>query len=99
MAEAKLAREAQICYSTLAAITDYDCWHSSHESVTIEMILANLNKNIENSRNILRKLIPLIPQDRNCACGEALKYAIVTNRKFIPPQTKKNLKIIAGIYL
>jgi len=99
MAEAKLAREAEICYCSLAAVTDYDCWHVSHESVTTEMIIANLNKNIENSRNILKNLIFQVPAERSCPCKDALKSAIVTDRKFIPRKTKKDLNIIIGKYL
>jgi len=98
-AEAKLAREAGICYATLAAVTDYDCWHPQHESVTIEMIIGNLNKNIENSKKILSSVIKNISAGCSCGCQEALKYAIVTDRKLIPPQVKKDLKIIIGKYI
>ena len=97
--EAKLAREAEICYATLAAITDYDCWHPQHESVTIEMIINNLNKNIENSKRILSAAIRNMPAGKTCRCSEALKYAIVTDRKVIPAKVKKDLKIIIGKYL
>jgi 5'-methylthioadenosine phosphorylase len=99
MAEAKLAREAGICYATLAAITDYDCWHPQHESVTIEMIIGNLNKNIESSKKILSSVIKNIPDSCSCGCSEALKYAIVTDKKLIPAKTKKDLGIIIGKYL
>lgn len=99
MAEAKLSREAEICYSTLAAITDYDCWHISHESVTIDMIIANLTKNTENSKNILKSLIPVLPYNRTCSCADALKYAIITDKKLIPRRTKKDLDIIIGKYI
>jgi 5'-methylthioadenosine phosphorylase len=98
-AEAKLAREAEICYATLAAVTDYDCWHPQHESVTIDMVISNLSKNIENAKKILAAAIKNMPLNRSCACKDALKYAIVTDRKLIPDKTKKDLKIIIGKYV
>jgi 5'-methylthioadenosine phosphorylase len=98
-AEAKLAREAEICFSTLAAVTDYDCWHSQHASVTIEMIIQNLQKNIENAKKILVKVIKGIPAQSNCVCRDALKYAIITDRKLIPAKVKKDLSIIIGKYI
>ena len=99
LAESKLAREAEICYATLAAVTDYDCWHPQHESVTIEMIINNLNKNIENSKRILSSVIKNISAEISCRCQESLKYAIVTDRKMISSKTKKDLKIIIGKYI
>ncbi|MFH0935336.1 MAG: S-methyl-5'-thioadenosine phosphorylase [Candidatus Omnitrophota bacterium] len=99
MPEAKLAREAEICYSTLAAVTDYDCWHPQHESVTIDMVIQNLTKNIENAKKILSQVIRGLPQSRGCGCGEALKYALVTDRKLIPGKVKKDLEIIIGKYI
>ena len=99
MVEAKLAREAEMCYASLAAVTDYDCWHPEHDSVTVETILSNLNKNVENSRKVLRELVGLADQERTCACNEALKYAIVTRPEFIPEETKKKLDILIGKYL
>lgn len=98
-AEAKLAREAEICYATLAAVTDYDCWHPAHESVTIEMVIQNLLKNIENAKKILRLVIKNIPEERNCKCKDALKHAIITDKRIIPPKIKKDLKIIIGKYI
>jgi len=98
-AEAKLAREAEICYATLAAVTDYDCWHPNHESVTIDMVIRNLQNNIENSKKILLAAIKKLPEARSCSCGEALKFAIVTDKKLIPAKTKKDLKIIIGKYV
>lgn len=98
-AEAKLAREAEICYAVLAAVTDYDCWHPQHESVTIEMIIANLNKNIENSKRILRSVIRSAPSGKPCRCSESLKYAIVTDKKVIPAKVKNDLDIIIGKYI
>jgi len=98
-AEAKLAREAEICYATLAAITDYDCWHPQHESVTLEMIINNLKNNIENAKNILVQAIRNIGEERTCKCKDALKDAIVTDPKLIPAKIKKDLKIIIGKYI
>jgi 5'-methylthioadenosine phosphorylase len=98
-AEAKLSREAEICYATLAAVTDYDCWHAEHDSVTVEMVMSNLQKNIENAKRILIDVIKDINLERNCECKEALKYAIVTDRKIVPARIKKDLGIIIGKYL
>jgi 5'-methylthioadenosine phosphorylase len=99
MPEAKLAREAEICYSTLAAVTDYDCWHPQHESVTVEMIISNLSKNIENAKKILSQVIENLSDQRHCPCQDALKYAIITDHKLIPSKVKKGLNIIIGKYL
>ncbi|HLD82859.1 MAG TPA: S-methyl-5'-thioadenosine phosphorylase [Candidatus Omnitrophota bacterium] len=99
MPEAKLAREAQICYSTLACVTDYDCWHPEHESVTIDMVIQNLLKNAENAKKIISAVIKNIPEKRNCACADTLKYAIVTDKKLIPEKVKKDLEIIIGKYV
>jgi 5'-methylthioadenosine phosphorylase len=98
-AEAKLAREAEICYATLAAVTDYDCWHPQHESVTIDMIVQNLNKNVENAKRIVYTVIKELKPERNCFCKDALKFAIVTDRKLIPGRVKKDLDIIIGKYI
>jgi 5'-methylthioadenosine phosphorylase len=97
--EAKLAREAEICYATLAIVTDYDCWHPGYESVTTEMILANLRKGIDNVKKILTLLLPSIPRDRGCTCASALKYAIATDTKYIPEGRKKELRLLIGKYL
>jgi 5'-methylthioadenosine phosphorylase len=99
IAEAKLAREAEICYSTLAAVTDYDCWHSHHASVTVEMVISNLAKNIENAKQIIRAVVRDVPRARTCACKDALKYAIITERSLIPAKVKKALKPIIGKYI
>ena len=99
MAEAKLAREAEICYSALACVTDYDCWHPQHESVTIDMVIENLSKNIDNAKKILSVVVKNISEERRCGCGEALKYAIITDKKLIPETTKKDLGIIIGKYV
>lgn len=97
--EAKLAREAEICYTTLAAITDYDCWYEAEESVSVDIIIENLMKNVSNSKKILKQAILNIPEQRHCACKDALKYAIVTNHDAIPGEIKKKLDIIIGKYL
>ena len=97
--EARLAREAEICYATLAAVTDYDCWHPSHESVTAQMVIANLLKNIENAKVILQKAIPLIEKERVCGCKDALKYSIVTQKKFISKKKKEELMPIIKKYI
>jgi len=97
--EAKLAREAEICYVTLACVTDYDCWHKSHASVTVDMILENLKKNVENSKRILKKAISSLGEERHCSCSEALKYAIVTDPKMISQETKKRLSLLIGKYI
>jgi 5'-methylthioadenosine phosphorylase len=97
--EAKLAREAEICYVTLAFVTDYDCWHPSYESVTTEMILTNLRKSVDTVKRILKLLIPFIPQKRDCACATTLKYAIATEKKYIPKEKRKELGLLIGKYL
>src|SRR3989338_9171683 len=99
LAEAKLAREAEICYATLAAVTDYDCWHPQAESVTIDMVIQNLLKNAENAKKIIRAVIKNMPAKRDCACQDALKFAIITDRKLIPAKIKRDLKIIIGKYI
>jgi len=97
--EAKLAREAEICYATLAFVTDYDCWHPNYESVSTEMILTNLRKGIDTVKRILKLLLPSIPQKRDCACASALKYAIATEAKYIPEEKKKELGLLIDKYL
>ncbi|MBI5306880.1 MAG: S-methyl-5'-thioadenosine phosphorylase [Planctomycetes bacterium] len=94
--EAKLAREAEICYSTLAMSTDYDCWRVEEESVTLEMIIGNLNKNAEMAKRILKTVIPTIPKERTCACATASQNAIVTHKDKIPENTK-NTRRDAGV--
>ncbi|MCK5580482.1 MAG: S-methyl-5'-thioadenosine phosphorylase [Candidatus Omnitrophica bacterium] len=97
--EARLAREAEISYATLAAVTDYDCWHDSHESVTVEMIIANLNQNVENARKILQLAIPKVGALTEFSAADALKYSIVTQPDLIPEQKKKQLDILIGKYM
>jgi len=97
--EAKLAREAEICYATVAMITDYDCWHPDHASVTLEEIISNLNKNTNNAQNVLREAVRSMPEERACKCGSALAHAIITDRSVIPAAARKRLNVIAGKYL
>jgi 5'-methylthioadenosine phosphorylase len=92
--EAKLAREAEICYVTVAMVTDYDCWHPHHDSVTVDQIVAVLLKNAENACNVVREAVAAMPQDRTCKCGSALDHAILTDRKKIPLETRKKLQLI-----
>ena len=97
--EAKLAREAELCYATIAMITDYDCWHPEHESVTATQIIATLNQNAENAQKVLREAVRGMPAERTCKCGTTLKHALVTDLKLVPPATKKRLAAIIGKYL
>lgn len=99
MTEARLAREAELCFVTVAAVTDYDCWHESKASVTVDMIIDNLKKNVQNSKRILEKVIPSISEERSCSCGEALKCSIITNPELIPKPIKEKLSIIIGKYI
>jgi len=97
--EAKLAREAEICYAILAFVTDYDCWHPDLESVTTEMILSNLRTGVGVAKKILKLAISSIPRERDCACGSALKHAIATVPEFIPVKTRRDLDLIIGKYI
>ena len=97
--EAKLAREAEICYSTLAMVTDYDCWHPGHDAVTVAQIVDYLTRNAENAQKIIRAAVRSLPVDRSCKCGSALAHAILTDRKKIPPRIKKKLALLIGKYI
>ena len=97
--EAKLAREAEICYATVAMITDYDCWHPEHESVTASQIIATLNQNAANAQNVVREAVKTMPRERKCKCGSALAHSLITDFKLVPAKTKKNLAAIIGKYL
>jgi 5'-methylthioadenosine phosphorylase len=96
--EAKLAREAEICYATLAMVTDYDCWHPEHDSVTVEQIVAVLHKNAENACNVVRHVVSTMPKEHSCKCGQALAMAIMTDRSRIPAETLERLRPIIGKY-
>ena len=97
--EAKLAREAEICYVTIALVTDYDCWHETHETVSADMIIGNLQKNVRAAQAIIGQAVLDMNYTRQCQCGEALKYALITDRGAIPDEAKKRLDCIAGKYL
>jgi 5'-methylthioadenosine phosphorylase len=97
--EAKLAREAEICYVTIALATDYDCWHQSHETVSVEMIVENLQKNCQAAQAIIMQTVKDLGNARTCACGEALKYALITDKSLIAPETRRRLEHIIEKYL
>jgi 5'-methylthioadenosine phosphorylase len=97
--EAKLAREAEICYATLAMVTDYDCWHPQHDAVTVNVVLEYLTRNVENSQKILLKAIRAMPRQRNCNCASALAHAILTDRRRISPKARKRLSLLIEKYL
>jgi len=97
--EAKLAREAEICYVTMALVTDYDCWHESHESVTVDMIIRNLMQNSRSAQRIIVETIQDLPAGRTCRCRHALRHALITEKASIPAETKKRLEAIIGRYL
>jgi len=99
LTEAKLAREAEISYATLAAVTDYDCWHSSHDSVTLDMIINYLNKNVANAKAILKVAIVQVGKLKKFSAAEALKFAIMTDPDLIPVKKKKELELLIGKYI
>ncbi|MBM3786965.1 MAG: S-methyl-5'-thioadenosine phosphorylase [Acidobacteria bacterium] len=97
--EAKLAREAEICYTTVAMVTDYDCWHSDHDAVTVEQIIQVLHTNADNAARLVAAAVAGIPDNAVCRCHSALKNAIITDRATVPAETRKKLEIIVGKYL
>jgi len=97
--EAKLAREAELCYATVAMVTDYDCWHPEHESVTVEQVVANLQKNAESAAKVVRYAVAGMPKTRGCKCGQALASAIITARDKMSPQTLAKLSLLLDKYL
>jgi 5'-methylthioadenosine phosphorylase len=97
--EAKLAREAEICYATLAFVTDYDCWHESCESVTVEMVVQNLQRSVQTAKSILKTAMATMPGDRACQCGTALKDAIITSPEHIPAHLKDELAPLIRKYV
>jgi 5'-methylthioadenosine phosphorylase len=97
--EAKLAREAEICYATIALVTDYDCWHPDHDSVTVEMIVANLLRNAETAQQIIANAVEQLPIERTCECARALATAIITRPEAIPAATRERLRPIIAKYL
>ncbi|MGA2845308.1 MAG: S-methyl-5'-thioadenosine phosphorylase [Candidatus Acidiferrales bacterium] len=99
LTEAKLAREAELCYATIAMITDYDCWHPQHDAVTLDEIIENLSRNTANVQRVLHEVVRELPDARNCKCGSALAHAILTDRAAISRATKKRLAPIIGKYI
>ena len=97
--EAKLAREAEICYTTIALVTDYDSWHPDHDQVTVEMIVANLTQNARTAQQVIAAAVDALPFDRTCECASALKYAIITRPDVVPADVKRDLAPIVGKYL
>ena len=98
LTEAKLAREAEICYVTVAMVTDYDCWHPDHDAVTVNQIIATLNKNAENACAVVTKAVAQMPKERTCACGSALAHAIITDRRLVPAATRRRLGVLIEKY-
>jgi 5'-methylthioadenosine phosphorylase len=97
--EAKLAREAEMCYATMALVTDYDCWHPDHDSVTVEMVISNLNRNAANAQRLVAGVVTrLAGAERGCKCGHSLRHAIITPPERITPEAKERLKEIVGKY-
>jgi 5'-methylthioadenosine phosphorylase len=97
--EAKLAREAEICYVTVAMVTDYDCWHPDHDAVTVDQIMVYFQQNVENAQKLVKHVITSMPGERTCKCGAALKHAILTDRKAISAEAKERLGLLIGKYL
>jgi 5'-methylthioadenosine phosphorylase len=97
--EAKLAREAEICYTTIALVTDYDCWHPAHDEVTVEMIVANLTQNSKTAQQVIASAVDALPFERTCECATALKYALITRPEAITPEAKQRLAPLISKYL
>jgi 5'-methylthioadenosine phosphorylase len=97
--EAKLAREAEICYATVAMATDYDCWHESHEAVSVEAVIALVNRNAANARAVVKAAVPLLPPSRGCSCPQALRFAIMTAPDRIGPEARARLGLLIERYL
>jgi 5'-methylthioadenosine phosphorylase len=97
--EAKLAREAEVCYATVAMVTDYDCWREGHDDVTVEQIVAVLHQNAANACKVVKAAVAAMPSERSCACASALKFAMLTDPKTVPAETRKKLDLLVGKYL
>jgi 5'-methylthioadenosine phosphorylase len=97
--EAKLAREAEICYTTIALVTDYDCWHPAHDQVTVEMIIANLTQNARMAQRVIAEAVDRLPFERTCECASALKYAIITRPDAIPAAVRQELSVLIQKYV
>jgi 5'-methylthioadenosine phosphorylase len=98
LTEARLAREAELCYVTVAMVTDYDCWHEEHGHVTVDQIVAVLLKNAEHACNVVREAVTAMPKTRSCKCGSALKNAMITQKDVVPAATLERLKLLVGKY-
>jgi 5'-methylthioadenosine phosphorylase len=98
LTEARLAREAELCYVTVAMVTDYDCWHPAHDHVTVEQIVGVLMKNAENACNVVREAVAVLPKERGCKCGSALKHAIITHKEAVAPAALERLRLLVGKY-
>jgi len=99
LTEAKLAREAEICYATIALVTDYDCWHPEHDDVTVDMIVQNLMANAQTAQAVIADAVARLPYERTCGCATALQHAIITHAEFVPEQVKRDLAPIIGRYV
>jgi 5'-methylthioadenosine phosphorylase len=97
--EAKLAREAEICYATMAMVTDYDCWHDGHDAVTVEQVIAVLHQNSANAAKAVRTAVAAMPRERACTCATALKFAIITSPEAIPAATRNKLDLLLHKYI
>jgi 5'-methylthioadenosine phosphorylase len=98
LTEARLAREAELCYATVAMVTDYDCWHPEHDHVTVDQIVAVLLKNAEHACAVVREAVAAMPKTRSCKCGSALKNAIITQKSAVPAKTLERLRLLVGKY-
>ncbi len=97
--EAKLAREAEICYATLALVTDYDVWHSAEQTVSVELVVTNLLKNVQVAKEVIKRVVTMIPAERDCPCATALKDAVITAPEYIPEKLKQELSLLIGKYI
>ena len=97
--EARLAREAEMCYATLAMATDYDTWHPDHSSVTVDLVISNLNRNVQRAQATVAALVPAIASSRQCACDSALESSIMTSRDIISPEVRERFKPLIGKYM
>jgi 5'-methylthioadenosine phosphorylase len=97
--EVKLAREAELCYATLALVTDYDVWHETEAEVTVEAVVANLLKNVATAKNVLRRLVPRLRGPRTCGCPELLRNAVITSPAAFPPSARRRLDLLIGKYV
>jgi 5'-methylthioadenosine phosphorylase len=99
VSEARLAREAEICYATIALATDYDCWHEVHDDVSVEAVIALIKQNVAMAKTIISQTVTDLSRERTCQCANALEYAIMTDRSLIPAATRERLMVVMGRYL